>query len=72
LWWGGWRWWWKDERERAKTNRDGVDVGFKLRFPSKITLDIGASGADSRIKRFIILRCSKDLRSKISGRNTKK
>jgi hypothetical protein len=26
---------------RTNINRDGVDVGFKLRLPSKIALDIG-------------------------------
>ena len=28
--------------ERTKTIRDGTDVSLKLRFPSKIALDIGA------------------------------
>jgi len=27
---------------RAKLNRDGVDVSFKLRSPSKIALDLNA------------------------------
>jgi len=26
-------WWWKNERERTKINRDAVDGGFKLRLP---------------------------------------
>jgi hypothetical protein len=59
MWWGGRRWWWKDERERAKINLDGVDAGFKLRSPSKITLDISVSEADSKIKDCITLKIVK-------------
>ena len=36
-------------------NRDGVDVRFKLRFPSKIAFDIKAQYHDKEIKICIIL-----------------
>jgi hypothetical protein len=36
--------------ERPKTNRDGVDVSFKLRSPSKITFDIASYWSDNKIK----------------------
>jgi len=29
----------KEREERTKTNRDGIDVRLKLRYPSKITFD---------------------------------
>ena len=29
----------KEREERTKTNRDGIDVRLKLRYPSKITFE---------------------------------
>ena len=29
----------KEREEQTKTNRDGIDVRLKLRYPSKITFD---------------------------------
>ena len=29
----------KEREERTRTKRDGTDVRFKLRYPSKITFD---------------------------------
>jgi hypothetical protein len=49
------RWWWRNEGERTKINRDVVDVGFKLRSPRKIALDINARETDNEIKNCIIL-----------------
>jgi len=55
-----WGWWWRDvvnegEWKESEFNRDGVDGGFKLRSPSKITLDMSACISDSKIKNGIIL-----------------
>ena len=45
------RWWWtKESGRRMKFNRDGVDGGFKLRFPSKIMFDISTCKSDSKLK----------------------
>ena len=39
----------------GEINRDGVDGGFKLQFPSQITFDMNACESDSYIKNCIIL-----------------
>jgi len=45
--------------------RDAVDVGLKLRSPSKITLDINACSSDNKIKISLFKKYSKYVRSKI-------
>jgi len=42
-------------RRCANLNRDGVDLSFKLRSPSKITFDMNARYLDKKIKSCIIL-----------------
>ena len=62
-------WWWKDEREWAKINRDRVDGGFKLRYHSQITFNMNICKSDSQIKNCVIYKCCKDIRSQISKKN---
>ena len=45
----------KESGRRVKFNRDVVDGGFKLRFHSKITLNMSAHKSDSKIKNCNIL-----------------
>jgi hypothetical protein len=40
----------KEREERTKTNRDGIDVRLKLRYPSKITFDTASYWSDNKIK----------------------
>jgi hypothetical protein len=47
-------WWWKDEREWAKINRDGVDGELKLRLPSMTMFDMNAFKSDNKVKIGII------------------
>jgi len=42
-------------RERTETNRDAVDICFKLRSPVKIAFDMNARNFDNEIKIYIIL-----------------
>jgi hypothetical protein len=53
----------------VKSNRDG---GFKLRSPSKITLDINTCRFDSKIKIVLSYEYLEDIRSNISDQNTQK
>jgi len=51
----GQRWWWMNESEQMKIDRDVVDVSFKLRSPPKIMFDMNTCQVDKKIKNCIIL-----------------